>query len=263
MLFTLQRYEFFSKSQLYSLYSVFNVDVVYLAKVRIFQQITTVLTMAQKLSGCCLPCKGTNFLANHNMPMSRNMPSLDVVYLAKVRIFQQITTAEARCIINTMMLFTLQRYEFFSKSQHALCHFVAPSRCCLPCKGTNFLANHNGNNTSVGSSSDVVYLAKVRIFQQITTERVGFTVTSKMLFTLQRYEFFSKSQLQSQLGQNRDGCCLPCKGTNFLANHNKVTTSHPGDDDVVYLAKVRIFSKSQRLRITPQRAAGCCLPCIF
>ena len=41
-----------------------------------------------------------------------------------------------------------------------------------------------------------------------------------MLFTLQRYEFFSKSQHVNNSNITANGCCLPCKGTNFLANHN-------------------------------------------
>ncbi len=41
-----------------------------------------------------------------------------------------------------------------------------------------------------------------------------------MLFTLQRYEFFSKSQRNSNNVNFNDGCCLPYKGTNFSANHN-------------------------------------------
>ena len=143
MLFTLQRYEFFSKSQLLCTHIVGRFDVVYLAKVRIFQQITT---------------------------------------------FNGISTHERA------MLFTLQRYEFFSKSQPVCCYMVFADGCCLPCKGTNFLANHNLLDMIFSNLWDVVYLAKVRIFQQITTilPTVGFAV----------------------------GCCLPCKGTNFLANHN-------------------------------------------
>ena len=61
---------------------------------------------------CCLPCKGTNFLANHNY------------YLF--------------VCVALLMLFTMQRYEFFSKSQH-------------PAIGLALFV-------------DVVYHAKVRIF---------------------------------------------------------------------------------------------------
>ena len=144
MLFTLQRYEFFSKSQ-HDLFSQERLnDVVYLAKVRIFQQITTLL-----------------------------LPLMEV----------------------PTMLFTLQRYEFFSKSQHPVSLKCRWLRCCLPCKGTNFLANHNPPGLEVNSYPDVVYLAKVRIFQQITTLLLNISINHVMLFTLQRYEFFSKSQL--------------------------------------------------------------------
>ena len=69
-----------------------------------------------------------------------------------------------------MMSFTLQRYEFFSKSQRA--------------------------NIVINYLFDVIYLAKVRIFQQITTHYEYINALRVMSFTLQRYEFFSKSQLR-------------------------------------------------------------------
>ena len=62
-----------------------------------------------------------------------------------------------------------------------------------------------------------------------------------MLFTLQRYEFLSKSQPVEKKTLSLDGCCLPCKGTNFLANHNCYEQEIQDRSDVVYLAKVRIF----------------------
>ena len=62
------------------------------------------------------------------------------------------------------MLFTLQRYEFFSKSQLSLDHILIDEGCCSPCKGTNFLANHNRNKEENNCVYDVVHLAKVRIF---------------------------------------------------------------------------------------------------
>ena len=119
--------------------------------------------------GCCLPYKGTNFSANHNLSLANSTHSSDVVYPTKVRIFQQITTVICFCGKLCRMLFTLQRYEFFSKSQLEVekqLHF-----------------------------RDVVYPTKVRIFQQITTCLHVSYIIILMLFTLQRYEFFSKSQL--------------------------------------------------------------------
>ena len=115
------------------------------------------------------------------------------------------------------MLFTLQRYEFFSKSQQG---------------------------QKVGFTvKDVVSPTKVRIFQQITTELKPIFCESVMLFTLQRYEFFSKSQRGSEYPHDRNRCCLPYKGTNFSANHNEYRTDENGVKDVVYPTKVRIFQQ--------------------
>ena len=87
------------------------------------------------------------------------------------------------------MLFTLQRYEFLSKSQPT---------SIVPYFG-----------------KDVVYLTKVRIFKQITTADIAKYACKGMLFTLQRYEFLSKSQQATEDIIEQIGCCLPYKGTNF------------------------------------------------
>ena len=77
-----------------------------------------------------------------------------------------------------MMLFTLQRYKFLSKSQHLDAASVLVQ--------------------------DVVYLAKVQISKQITTLLMLFNGFQPMLFTLQRYKFLSKSQRSTIITQ-----CLP------------------------------------------------------
>jgi len=119
----------------------------------------------------------------------------DVVYPTKVRIFQQITTSIDFDNITGVMLFTLQRYEFFSKSQRLSLSLQLSVRCCLPYKGTNFSANHNLLTQLPVLLKDVVYPTKVRIFQQITTAGANYGLVL--------------------------GCCLPYKGTNFSANHNR------------------------------------------
>ena len=196
MLFTLQRYEFFSKSQ-------------------------PRLDPMPAPSRCCLPYKGTNFSANHNTFFYLHITNSDVVYPTKVRIFQQITTDTEVGIKACKMLFTLQRYEFFSKSQLVPFNTIFRGWCCLPYKGTNFSANHNFLPLRWVSFVDVVYPTKVRIFQQITTCLTIIVISNAMLFTLQRYEFFSKSQLHQAKSTIMTWCCLPYKGTNFSANHNR------------------------------------------
>ena len=66
-----------------------------------------------------------------------------------------------------------------------------------------------------------------------------------MLFTMQRYEFFSKSQLSSRAGIMRAGCYLPCKGTNFLANHNDAAIIPFRYEMLFTMQRYEFFSKSQ------------------
>ena len=142
--------------------------VSYPAKVQIFQLITTLIILASSLVRCFLPCKGTNFSANHNSAARLAAVSYVVSYPAKVQIFQLITTFWA--------------------------FFVPSVGCFLPCKGTNFSANHNPPLVGCSGVLVVSYPAKVQIFQLITTPRRS------------RYEALC--------------CFLPCKGTIFSANHN-------------------------------------------
>ena len=46
-----------------------------------------------KKDSCCLYSKGKNFRANHNKRRLIQVPVMAVVYIAKVRILEQITTA--------------------------------------------------------------------------------------------------------------------------------------------------------------------------
>ena len=117
-----------------------------------------------------------------------------VVYPTKVRIFLQITTISLLSIRSKRLLFTLQRYEFFCKSQRLSIRRLSRKRCCLPYKGTNFSANHNTPRSFYRDLLAVVYPTKVRIFLQITTHNELGKDVKGLLFTLQRYEFFCKSQ---------------------------------------------------------------------
>ena len=261
MSFTLQRYEFFSKSQRLALY--------------IFQCVRCCLPYKgtnfsanhnhrgkRHCSGnrCCLPYKGTNFSANHNYSSIGKPLVRDVVYPTKVRIFQQITTPGGNGITILQMLFTLQRYEFFSKSQHNFLISVMFYRCCLPYKGTNFSANHNFFYFHFIWFLDVVYPTKVRIFQQITTSFCCKRIEYAMLFTLQRYEFFSKSQLKIRFRFSKKRCCLPYKGTNFSANHNVMCMSCMSLEMLFTLQRYEFFSKSQRDVYVVGLFRRCCLP---
>ena len=140
-------------------------DVYAVAKIRIFQLITTHRLRSCRVPGCICGCKDTNFLANHNCP-SRYICSISDVYaVAKIRIFQLITTCT-----------TLRSFA---------------RRCICGCKDTNFLANHNSYSLVECIVKDVYAVAKIRIFQLITTLMILQTEPLQMYMRLQRYEFFS------------------------------------------------------------------------
>ena len=143
------------------------------------------------------------------------------------------------------MCFTLQRYKFSSKSQRPPEKGQHGTRCVLPCKGTNFQANHNVGEINLQKMSDVFYLAKVQIFKQITTPVTPHIYAEGMCFTLQRYKFSSKSQLCGDGEFRAVRCVLPCKGTNFQANHNWLSQCRKSLVMCFTLQRYKFSSKSQ------------------
>ena len=144
--------------------------VVATAKVQIFKQITTkkacpnsrpvllLLPQRYKFSSksqreaalglqeacCCCYRKGTNFQANHNRLLKIYARQWVVVATAKVQIFKQITTAVVFLGLFVLLLLLPQRYKFSSKSQPSTLPSSCEVCCCCYRKGTNFQANHNG-----------------------------------------------------------------------------------------------------------------------
>ena len=130
--------------------------VVYIAKVRILEQITTESMILTNRVCCCLYSKGKNFRANHNNMLAAFSKINAVVYIAKVRILEQITTAN-----NGISVFM---------------------GCCLYSKGKNFRANHNTRSEATPGPLAVVYIAKVRILEQITTKKRPQKLHDTLLF---------------------------------------------------------------------------------
>ena len=143
VLFNKQRYEFFSKSQHFSQAPInhkwccsiskdtnfsanhnddgkevfSNVVLFNKQRYEFFSKSQQPMTGVALQGRCCSISKDTNFSANHN----------------------RVTTYPQ----TSMVLFNKQRYEFFSKSQHAAYSMLWWARCCSISKDTNFSANHN------------------------------------------------------------------------------------------------------------------------
>ena len=138
----------------------------------------------------------------------------------------------------TVVLFLiLQRYDFSSKSQQATSGVCYTVRCFLYCKDTIFRANHNLTCLTLQSLPVVSYIAKIRFFEQITTQ------------------LFSFPRLTS--------CFLYCKDTIFRANHNRVESGVLSVELFLILQRYDFSSKSQRPMPTLKQARCCFLYCKF
>ena len=111
----------------------------------------------------------------------------------------------------------LQKYDFSSKSQLVMSHYLIGLCCLRYCKSTIFQANHNSSGVLLLSCIVVCDTAKVRFFKQITTEDVTVTLSK---------------------------CCLRyCKSTIFQANHNIFFSYIIYNIVVCDTAKVRFFKQ--------------------
>ena len=145
-------------------------------------------------TSCFLYCKDTIFRANHNHRTTLTHLNVVVSYIAKIRFFEQITTQNGKAIQHQALFLILQRYDFSSKSQHKPTPFV-------------YIVV-------------VSYIAKIRFFEQITTNKSRNIFRNLLFLILQRYDFSSKSQHWWQHINRQVGCFLYCKDTIFRANHN-------------------------------------------
>ena len=193
---------------------------------------------------CCFVYrKGTIFQANHNIFAIAIASCRVVLYTAKVRFFKQITTCSYSWCIPCMLFCIPQRYDFSSKSQLTSLSVWLTDSCFVYRKGTIFQANHNKIIDNIYTNGVVLYTAKVRFFKQITTHNSR-DLLKLMLFCIpQRYDFSSKSQLNTAYIGNIDCCFVYRKGTIFQANHNCCCGGIALVNVVLYTAKVRFFKQ--------------------
>ena len=194
-------------------------------------------------NSCCCYHKGTYFQANHNRGVFSLLLGYVVVATTKVRIFKQITTSYLYDYQERELLLLPQRYVFSSKSQLKLIIHTLSVGCCCYHKGTYFQANHNDKMLDGDGGWVVVATTKVRIFKQITTDRLIFEQTDSLLLLPQRYVFSSKSQPTNGNAASDGCCCCYHKGTYFQANHNKLKLIKKVLTVVVVTTKVRIFKQ--------------------
>ena len=202
---------------------------------------------------CCWYHKGTNFQANHNLCRTLDFQLLVVADTTKVRIFKQITTSFRLFRYHIGLLLIPQRYEFSSKSQLNSGSLTGGVCCCWYHKGTNFQANHNGDDPILYMLRVVADTTKVRIFKQITTTFDVVPFQFWLLLIPQRYEFSSKSQ-RRQWGNITTRVVAD---TTKVRIFKQITT---GDDPILYMLRLLLIpqryefsSKSQLIYRYDQR----------
>ena len=132
-------------------------------------------------------------------------------------VFRNITEIRKHRLVCDVSLFPYQFYISDISHNPLLLSLLWIMCCCLYSKGKNFRANHNNSPWGNRGEIAVVYIAKVRILEQITTAQ--------------------------SWSRSRVSCCLYSKGKNFRANHNFLLWFRRRFCAVVYIAKVRILEQ--------------------
>ena len=191
----LQRYTFWSNSQLY-------------------------YRPCQRNDSCLCYYKDTHFEAIHNEPKVEKTDKKVVYATTKIHILKQFTTLEREAIVLNLLFMLLQRYTFWSNSQPSRFWMREEERCLCYYKDTHFEAIHN-QGLGYYSRARVVYATtKIHILKQFTTLFVDCISTSMLFMLLQRYTFWSNSQLFGTVNLVESGCLCYYKDTHFEAIHN-------------------------------------------
>ena len=122
---------------------IYQVVVLYTAKVRFFKQITTIgIASCRTYLLFCIPQR-YDFSSKSQRRRRNRHRRFVVLYTAKVRFFKQITTVFIVLRLRLLLFCIPQRYDFSSKSQHWWKAYQGDIGCFVYRKGTIFQANHN------------------------------------------------------------------------------------------------------------------------
>ena len=166
---------------------------------------------------CACYCKDTHFEAIHNFPRNWLHLASIVLATAKIHILKQFTTSVNGACGWTTLCLLLQRYTFWSNSQHYISPFIRANYCACYCKDTHFEAIHNYRKATQPSP--------------------------QLCLLLQRYTFWSNSQLHIPGSSWEIDCACYCKDTHFEAIHNALFALVPAALIVLATAKIHILKQ--------------------
>ena len=191
----------------------------------------------------CLLLQRYTFWSNSQQRKWRISIISIVLATAKIHILKQFTTVgwcATRCDVLCLLL---QRYTFWSNSQPQQSSGVSWRDCACYCKDTHFEAIHNVNECVVYNKVIVLATAKIHILKQFTTKWSAISTMTKLCLLLQRYTFWSNSQLTSAAALLAWYCACYCKDTHFEAIHNKKVARISVDVIVLATAKIHILKQ--------------------
>ena len=199
---------------------------------------------------CACYCKDTHFEAIHNNISRNTSLQLIVLATAKIHILKQFTTVSITGTIGSILCLLLQRYTFWSNSQRNFESSQSEFYCACYCKDTHFEAIHNGSVSRSNAGVIVLATAKIHILKQFTTVTTGVRIENALCLLLQRYTFWSNSQLVLTILIKLINCACYCKDTHFEAIHNDSSVLYHTDGIVLATAKIHILKQFTTLMMT-------------
>ena len=158
-----------------------------------------------------------------------------VLATAKIHILKQFTTQVQSQPPKALLCLLLQRYTFWSNSQRGRHILSRRSNCACYCKDTHFEAIHN-------------YSAQL-------------SAISELCLLLQRYTFWSNSQLKHNSYERVSYCACYCKDTHFEAIHNITSVYLPYLILCLLLQRYTFWSNSQHFLKRNTRFDNCACYC--
>ena len=133
--------------------------------------------------------------------------------------------------------------------------------CACHCKDTHFEAIHNFGGLGERAVDIVLATAKIHILKQFTTRCSKLLFLRLLCLPLQRYTFWSNSQLNPSEHFRFQDCACHCKDTHFEAIHNFGQSVLDPDTIVLATAKIHIlkqFTTKSRSVLLPVNCACHC-----
>ena len=190
------------------------------AKIHFLKQFTTFSAASSNAASLFVLLQRYTFWSNSQLSNRSFLNFLSCLYYCKDTLFEAIHNCLRSTCRYWSLFVLLQRYTFWSNSQLVEVLEVDILSCLYYCKDTLFEAIHNASYGCVVKMIVVCITAKIHFLKQFTTLTCIKHDVEELFVLLQRYTFWSNSQLKPVLCGLPRSCLYYCKDTLFEAIHN-------------------------------------------